>query len=441
MRFARAMVAVLAGAGLAATLVAISQGDGDAQAPPRATHRWRFTGFPIVAWWSPPGTASREDFEAYRDAGFTLHATNPDAGFARALDLVEHVGLRSLAFRKAQGFALPPLADVRFPADRDVIVGWITEDEPSGALEVSRAIQAVQTLMRDDPGRWAFFNMLSPSGQGDRTTEAIVDADVAAGMPLRSYDMYAIMANGSDRADRLYDHLDRFRLASLRLGVPFWAFALTIGHQRYRRPSESDLRWQHYSNLAYGAKGLWYFTYWGPTDWKRWDTRAIVDPRDGSRTELYDWVKALNHAVLDMGTILLGLTSVDVVHTAPPVGQRTFKRGKTWIADMRARDALLGSFTDPSGTPYAIVVNKLHGPGKSARDAADTIELRFSEDVSAVEAVSWLDGALGPLALRDRWASLRVAGGTGVLLRATRVTAPPSDLPRDERPRKTSESP
>src|SRR5262249_60209584 len=122
---------------------------------------------------------------------------------------------------------------------------------------------------------------------------------------------------------------------------------------------------------------LWYFTYWGPTGWRGWDTRAIVDPRDGSRTELYDWVKALNHAVLDMSTILLDLTSLDVVHTAPPPGQRAFESGKSWIADMRARDALLGSFTDSLGTPYAFVVNKLHGPGKGARDPAAPIELRF----------------------------------------------------------------
>jgi hypothetical protein len=419
----RTGAALFLGIGLGTTVLAAGCATEKGVLPHAAMSQWRFTGFPIVAWWGPPGTATREDFEAYRDAGFTLHATNPDAGFARALEHVEGVGLRSLVFRQAQGFALAPLPDVRFPADRDVIVGWITDDEPRGAEQVARSIRAVQGLIRDDPRRWAFFNMLSPTVQQNPSTEAIVDAAVAAGMPVLSYDTYAIMAGGHDRADLLYDHLDRFRLASLRLGVPFWAFALTLAHDGYRRPSESDLRWQHYSNLAYGAKGLWYFTYWGPTDWRGWDTRAIVDPRDGSRTELYDWVKALNRAVLEVGPIVLGLTSLEVVHTSPPLGQRAFESGKGWITGIRARDALLGSFTDPAGTPYALVVNKLHGPGKSARDATDTIELQFSEDVASVEAVSWLDGSPGPLTLRERKASLTVAGGTGVLLRAVRRTA------------------
>src|SRR6266508_780557 len=86
---------------------------------------WRFSGFPIVAWWGPPGTASRQDFEAYRDAGFTLHATNPDAGFDEALNHVEAVGLKSLVFRQHQGFELEALKDPAFPKGRDSVVGWI----------------------------------------------------------------------------------------------------------------------------------------------------------------------------------------------------------------------------------------------------------------------------------------------------------------------------
>src|SRR5262249_6697192 len=50
---------------------------------------WRFKEFPIIAWWGPPGTAGQEAFETYRDAGFTLHATNPDEGFDQALGHVE----------------------------------------------------------------------------------------------------------------------------------------------------------------------------------------------------------------------------------------------------------------------------------------------------------------------------------------------------------------
>ncbi len=379
---------------------------------------WRFSGFPIVAWWGPPGTASRQDFEAYRDAGFTLHATNPEEGFDDALAQVEAVGLKSLVFRQHQGFGLEALKDPAFPKSRDSVVGWIVGDEPAGESEVARAVRSVNVLMQEDPTRWTFFNLLPPHLQQQPSTDAVIDAGVRAGMPLLSYDSYVIMRDGSDRTGVFYTQLDQFRQASLRHGVPFWAFALTIAHDRYRRPSESDLRWQHYSNLAYGAKGLWYFTYWAPMAWKGWASGAIVDARDGSRTELYDWVKALNRAVLDIGDLLLRLRNLDVVHTHPPAGQRRFEPGKFWISDIKARDALVGFFDGPDGAAYALVVNKLHGMGKSARETADTVELTFSDRASEVEAVSWLDGTPGPLASSGSKISLAIGGGTGVLLRA-----------------------
>lgn len=124
---------------LSATLAA-SSGLWDLSLPSAAPGRWRFTEFPIVAWWAPPGTARREDFERYRDAGFTLHATNPDEGFQRALDHVEAVGLRSLVFREHQGFGLTPLTSVDVPRDRDAVVGWITGDEPEGDAARARSL-------------------------------------------------------------------------------------------------------------------------------------------------------------------------------------------------------------------------------------------------------------------------------------------------------------
>jgi len=423
---------VIAGCGLALAYLAAapaivttstSAGERGQHPPAIRPSPWRFSTFPIVAWWGPPGTASRGDFENYRDAGFTLHATNPDQGFERALTHVEAVGLKSLVFRQHQGFVLDVLRSPHFPTDREVVVGWIVADEPSGEREVAGAVEGVRLLMEHDPSRWAFFNLLSPHTQGDPPTEAIIGAAVRAGMPVVSYDTYAIMRDGRDHTHLFYGSLDRVRRASLALGVPFWAFALTIKHAGYRRPSESDLRWQHYSNLAYGARGLWYFTYWGPTAWPGWDTRAIVDPKDGSLTELYAWVKSLNGAILAMGPALLALKSVDVMHTRPPAGLPGWDPGRHWIADVKGQDVLVGFFEAMDGAAYALVVNKLHGMGKSARDTADTIEITLSDRVTSVEAVNWLDGATGLLVPAGGKLTLRVAGGTGVLLRAETTAA------------------
>ncbi|QDU71455.1 glycoside hydrolase family 88/105 protein [Mucisphaera calidilacus] len=377
---------------------------------------WVFDKFPIIAWWGPPGTAQPVDFKRYRDAGFTIYAANPDSGFDRAMRMASAAGLDIMAFRQTQGFGLPDRR-VRYTGHPSEPIGWFTHDEPHGPEAVDAAIREVHALMTQDPTRYALFNMLPPFAQGDPDTETVIDRAVAEGMPILSYDHYIMMADGATRDQAHYDNLDLFRRKSLEHDVPFWAFAMTIKHYRYRRPSESDVRYKQFTNLAYGAKGLWYFTYWGPVGWHRWDDVAIVDPRDGQPTDLYDVVKGINHAVLQVGDLLLDLTSVEVVHNHPAPGHKRFQPKTSWIAGIDAKDAVIGFFKDEQGNDYAWVVNKRHGPGQSASELADTITLTFDPTVVGVDALSWLDGQTGPLSLQNQKAKLTIAGGTGVLLR------------------------
>jgi hypothetical protein len=386
--------------------------------PPVEKQPWRFTEFPIIAWWAPPGNASIEDFAAYREAGFNIHPLNRDTGFWDALEKAEKVGLKVMPYRSHQGFVLEDQAiDFDKVKDRDSVIGWITHDEPGGYDAVIAAITAVNTLMRQDPTRWAIFNLLPPAAQVNPSTRPVVDAAVAHGMPVISYDQYVI-AKDHTNSQAHFDTLELFRTVSLEHDVPFWAFALTIQHWNYRRSSESDVRWTQFTNLAYGAKGLWYFTYWGPTDWENWDSVAIVDPADGSKTDLYYHVQAVNKTVQQAGHIFLDLRNEGVFHTKPPARHQAFQPKSEWISDIDARDALVSFFRDSSGTAYAMVVNKQHGINQSAADTADTIVLEFAGNVASVEAVSWLDGQTGPLSLENGRATLEVAGGTGVLLRA-----------------------
>ncbi len=411
-------LAVLFGAMLIQQNAIPAQGDelSTLQLPPVVKKPWRFKKFPIIGWWGPPGTARLDDFQAYKDAGFTLYAANPDSGYDRALDFAAQAGLSVMAYRQPQGFGLPPQT-VDFAKKQKSIVGWLTSDEPSGVPGVTASISAVNTLMREDPTRRALFNLLPPGAQNNPSTEPVIEAAIRNGMPLLSYDSYVINGDGTDNSEAHYRYLEQFRQASLRYQVPFWAFALSIQHFHYRRPSESDMRWMQFTNLAYGAKGLWYFTYWGPENWENWDKIAIVDPKNGAKTALYEQVKTLNHTVLGMGKTLLDLTSTGVAHTSPPPGQSAFVPGKEWISGLKARDALIGFFKDGKGKSYALLVNKQHGMGKSARETADEIELSLAPGVGSVRAVSWLDGKPGALRITNGKASLTVSGGTGVLLR------------------------
>ncbi len=382
---------------------------------------WMFKGFPIMAWWPPPGTKTLEDFKRYKEAGFTIYMANPDVGFGSAIKLARKAGIPVMPHRTLQGFDVPlPAKPVVFSENDSNVVGWITHDEPGWLKPAVKAATEVNMLMRLDPARWTLFNNLPLNRRQKLPVMEIAEAALRNGMPILSYDNYVILEDGTDRTQEHFDNLASARTLSLKYDVPFWAFALTTKHREYRRPSESDLRWKQFTNLAYGAKGLWYFCYWGPHRWddKGWDTKSIVDSATGKPTELYRQVRKLNKTVLAMGDILLGLTSEDVVHTHPLEDHAAFEKGKYWIADIRAHDALMGFFRNAKGERYALVVNKLHGKDKSSKETVDTIDLTFNTEIKEVEAISWLDGTPGKLRLNGSRASLRIHGGTGVLIQA-----------------------
>ena len=386
--------------------------------PPVETKPWRFKEFPILGWWGPPGTASVDAFRDYKAAGFTLYCANSDVGYHDALAKAREAGIAVMTFRDKQGFELDaPQTPIDFEEADPNIVGWITYDEPHHARVVP-AITAVNDLMRRDPDRRALFNFLPPKAQTDRPTEEILDAAVQYGLPIISYDAYYLAADGHDNEAGQCKYLDRFRLASLKYDRPFWAFALSIQHGGLRRASESDLRWMVYTTLAYGAKGIWYFTYWAPAHMKGYDTRAIVT-KDGERTDLFDSVSAVNHAIGEVGETLLKLKNVEVFHTDPPAGQRPLPADGFAITRCEAKGAIVSFFVDPDGIRYAWLVNKTHGPAVSAKAGTDTITLTFAEGVRGVTAVSHLGGKTGELAIDAHRATLNVAGGTGVLLRFT----------------------
>lgn len=384
--------------------------------PPVPKVPWRFKQFPILAWWGPPDSATLQDFINYRDAGVNIYLANPDAGFDAAMEKATSVGLAIMPSRDKLGFNVKR-GDVTLPENNPNVVGWFTGDEPNTIEQVIKHVTLANTLMRQDPSRWVLYNSLPPHAHTEFSHRDAIAAAARNGLPAVSYDNYVIMQDGTDREVEHFNNLKLYRQESLKNNIPFWAFALSIRHFDYRRPSESDLRWKQFTNLAYGAKGLWYFTWWGPTDWDRWDNKAIVNPADGSKTELYDYVKAINDNVQSVGQILLSLTSVKVMHTNPPEGQKPFVKDKYCISDITAKDAIVSLFHDPEGIQYAMIVNKLYGKGKSAAETSDTMTVHFARKVQGVDVVAWLDGAIGPLEIRKHQATMPIAGGTAVLLR------------------------
>jgi hypothetical protein len=144
--------------------------------------------------------------------------------------------------------------------------------------------------------------------------------------------------------------------------------------------------------LAYGAKGIQYFTYWTPT--ATGFGESLVS-RDGELTPLYAYAKRANDRLKVVGKVLLPLTSESVVHANEnplPKGAKAFK-ADGYIKSVSGSSVILGRFRDLAGGTerYLLVTNR------SFANAAQTW-LKLSDSVSKVLELDSQTGTFVPVA-------------------------------------------
>ncbi len=156
---------------------------------------------------------------------------------------------------------------------------------------------------------------------------------------------------------------------------PLWAHVLTTPHGRtsagavyYPDPSAGQLGFMTYCPIAYGAKGLLYFTYEMPTDTpcatNYWSGQALVDPSGQPVQPKFDRVKAINRYITyTLGPMVMARTFVKTYHasTAPttepiPPGESLANSGL--IVATNRPNLLFGVFEGDAGGKYLIIVNK-----------------------------------------------------------------------------------
>jgi len=240
--------------------------------------------------------------------------------------------------------------------------------------------------------------------------------------------------------NRYFFVMSTLREVALREEMPYWVFVQTYGKEGYTRvPSESDLRMQVYSSLAFGVTGISYFTYDNV-----FDTGMLA--ADYTPSSIYHNAQKLNKEIAHLGKPLRFLTSTDVRYVP---GQRTVKgeaqpnpcprglgiyhpasrvaaqiTGIEINAEGEDKNALIGFFKDDEGKNYFMLVNLHHGKGRSAEAASLPITLGVSPDVKSLVKLSRETGRPEIVPVKDGKVQLTLPGGTGELFRIGPGTFP-----------------
>lgn len=340
--------------------------------------------FPIGIFWPPhPFATSLERYQEIADAGFTFVVTGnylfDSAVIGHAMGFAEQVGLKVLVSSGDPAVGTPthtftigddasqPLtlseAEARTLFERALapylphasFAGLSLYDEPAADRfdTLRRAVAIVRELA---PDKLPYINLF-PS------TDPAYPADFAnvVAPSLISYDRYPLLTSSDDAG--YFRNFVNVRDVALQHGIPAWIYIQTLGYTNHRTPTATELRWQVNMALAYGYKGIQYFTYWTPDPARGEGFQPALITVDGHRTERYAAAQEINVGWLaPVGRELKPLTSEAVVHAneSPlPDGAVGFAPDD-WVSAVSG-GAVLGRFVGAdAATRWLLVANRSH---------------------------------------------------------------------------------
>lgn len=427
---------------LALVLLAAATGNAIAE-PPKPNSHWQQKQFLISFWIAPPATdehLARVAAEGYNLTWVPLEG----------LDVAQRHGLRAML--TSELLRPETLDDPAKRAELDAFIEkvkshpalevYFITDEPSAGAFAGLG-KLVAYLRERDPQHLAYINLFPTYANEKQLGVSVADAtkakvtvpETAVGVKaddavvlrylehlrqyvetvkpdLISYDHYHFFKNadGSDKDGKEYFlNLGLIRKAALDAGKPFLNIiqADTI-IESWRMPKANEERWLAFTTLAYGGRGIAYFTYWGPKAYG-----GLY--QDGVAAPLAKDVAALNHEIAKFGVELMKLDSLGAYQTEPvPYG------GEAVPADCSVQfekpgEFVLGVFGNEGKASSFMVVNRNY-----RQEATAHVKVRIPG--SALEELDRTTGGWKPFEKLDgqRTVEVKLAAGDGRLFRVAK---------------------
>ena len=304
----------------------------------------------------PPNSNDMDDrYAEIAEAHFNLvvggiGAQKPEA-VAKQLQLCEKYGLKAIV-------SIAGLEPNQLPSG-PACWGYIVRDEP-GTKDFAGLRTRVDAIRTNKPGYLAYINLfpnyasdkqLGTDNYDEYVKRFIKEVDV----DVLSMDHYPLLRPDADGRDGYCKNLEVMRRYSLEQHIPFWNFFNTMPFGQHTDPSEAQIRWQIYTSLAYGAKGVLYFCYWTPKGDEFPKGGAIITA-EGRRTRHYYQAQRINAALKKLAPVLMKLTSIAVYRIRPNDDASVVLKG-TPIRSLSPGDYLIGIFRHADGRRAVLLNN------------------------------------------------------------------------------------
>lgn len=368
--------------------------------------------FPIMPWNSPPNDPVV--LRKIHECGFTLAGFVPSS----ALDACAAAGLKAIVSDgRASGYDWAAVDEkaarnnvsnlVAQAGNHSAVFGYYLRDEPTAAW--FPGLEKVASAIREfAPGKWPYINLFPDyadnSQLGTTNYADYLDRFVTTCHPrIISYDNYSLMDDGLIRGS-YWTNLEAVRNACKKHGVEFWNIVLAVAHFNYREPTAADLRFEAYTTLAYGGRGLAYFTYFAPAVG---NYRGAAIDQFGNETPTWHNLQNINLQIQKLGPTLLQLQSDDVYHVGDIPSHCKGPPTNSLVSSISGGNFLVGEFTHQDNSCYIMVVNK-------DLSKSHPCSPQFRKPPRHLQHISPYTGSLTPFEGEYIW----LAPGQGVLLKA-----------------------
>jgi hypothetical protein len=175
-------------------------------------------------------------------------------------------------------------------SNHPAVFAWGGIDEPANDQARFDFVANVKTFVASYDNAHPVHNNLLPNYASGLTNATVYRAYVhnylqTVHPPFLSFDNYPLTGASASVDQGFYENLQIIADEAKTAGIPFWAFANTAAFATQSPPTRQNLRFQIFTNLAYGAQCIQYFAWW--TGAATFHTAIFQEATTGNRTDYY----------------------------------------------------------------------------------------------------------------------------------------------------------